>query len=393
MNEQYKLPEGWRWVRLGEVCEVIMGQSPPGHTYSETPIGVPFFQGKADFGDYFPTVRVWCNHPIKIAEEGDILISVRAPVGPVNMSNLKCCIGRGLAAIRCRNISGNWYIFWYLRSLEPQMSLIGSGSTFNAITCEDLCKIPIPLPPLSVQRRIVAKIKEMMDEVERTRTACEKQLEAVKTLPSAYLRQVFESEEAKKWERKKLGEVCEYCQYGLTATATDDESGIPYLRITDIDDWGNLKLNNLKYVICDDSTYKKYALRMGDILFARSGSIGRTFLYNGIPEKAVFASYLIRFKLSSNIEPYFLFYYTHSPMYYKFIESVKHTVSQPNINAGEYKSLFIPLPPLSVQRRIVAELKEKMADVEKLRLSIEKQLETINALPQAILRKAFRGEL
>ena len=387
------LKEGWRWVKLGKVCELIMGQSPPGSTYTDKPEGLPFFQGKADFGEYFPTVRVWCTQPIKIAEEGDILISVRAPVGPVNMNNLKCCIGRGLVAIRCKDDVINWSIFWYLRSIEAQISSLGSGSTFGAITRGDLISLQIPLPQIKEQKRIAAKLKELMQEVERARTACEKQLEAAKSLPAAYLREIFESEEAKKWERKRLGEVYEVCQYGLTATATNDK-GFPYIRITDIDDLGNINIDGIKFVDCDENTHKKYALEKGDILFARSGSIGRTFLYNEIPPKAIFASYLIRFRLNQMlINPSWLFYYTHSVQYYQFIEEKKHTVSQPNINAEEYKSLSIPLPSLPVQQRIAAELKENMAEVDKLRTSIEKQLEAINVLPQAILRKAFRGEL
>ena len=388
-----RLPEGWKWVRLGEVCEVNMGQSPPGYTYTEMPSGLPFFQGKADFGDYYPRPRIWCTQPIKIAVKGDILISVRAPVGPVNMNNLECCIGRGLAAIRCKDDAINWFIFWYLRSIEDQIVSLGSGSTFGAITRNDLISIQVPLPPLEDQRRIIARIQELMQEVERARTACEKQLEAVKALPSAYLREVFESEEAKKWERKRLGEVCEVSQYGLTATAIQNR-GFPYIRISDIDDFGNINIAGIKFVDCDENTYNKYALKIGDILFARSGSIGRTFLYGGNPPNAIFASYLIRFRLKQDIiDPLWLFYYTHSDQYYKFIEEKKHTVSQPNINAREYKSLTIPLPPILDQRRIATYLKEKMAYVEKLKASIEKQLEAINALPQAILRKAFRGEL
>jgi type I restriction enzyme S subunit len=91
------------------------------------------------------------------------------------------------------------------------------------------------------------------------------------------------------WRWVRLGEVCEISQYGLTATATDVPSGIPYIRITDIDDFGDLKVNGLKFIEFDENTYAKYALKEGDILFARSGSIGRTFLYKGTPPKAVFA--------------------------------------------------------------------------------------------------------
>ena len=377
------------------MCGIIMGQSPPGHTYNKNGRGLPFYQGKIEFGQIHPSEpSTWCTEPKKIAELGDVLLSVRAPVGPTNLCDKRCCIGRGLAAIRPKKGTDALFILYYLRLIEDKIAEIGRGSTFGAVKKGDIESILIPKPPSAEeQKRIVAKIQELMQEVERARTACEKQLEAAKALPAAYLRQVFESEEAKKWERRKLGEVCEFCQYGLTAKAKDDK-GIPYIRITDIDDFGNIKTDGIKFVDCNEYTYKKYALERGDILFARSGSIGRTFLYDGTPTKAIFASYLIRFRLNQNfITPAWLFYYTHSPQYYWFIEDKKHTVSQPNINAREYKSLEIPLPPLPIQRRIASELKEKMAQVDKLRASIEKQLEVINALPQAILRKAFRGEL
>ena len=191
---QYPLPEGWRWTKLGETCDIIMGQSPRGSTYVEYPEGLPFFQGKADFTEYFPKPRIWCVQPIKIALEGDILISVRAPVGPVNMSNTKCCIGRGLSAIRCRNNSVNWYIFWYLRSSEKEISSLGSGSTFGAINRADLINFMVPLPPIDEQRRIAAKIQELMQEIDRARAACEKQLEIAKTLAPVILRRAFRGE-------------------------------------------------------------------------------------------------------------------------------------------------------------------------------------------------------
>jgi hypothetical protein len=85
---------------LGEVAEIFMGQSPPGSTYNNRGNGLPFFQGKAQFGEVFPVPDKWCSEPLRIAHKGDILVSVRAPVGPTNLAVEKCCIGRGLAAIR-----------------------------------------------------------------------------------------------------------------------------------------------------------------------------------------------------------------------------------------------------------------------------------------------------
>jgi restriction endonuclease S subunit len=194
------------------------------------------------------------------------------------------------------------------------------------------------------------------------------------------------------WKWVRLGEVCEKIQYGLTATATDNKDGFPFIRITDIDDLGNIKLESMRYTYCYEEIFRKYELKENDILFARTGSIGRTFLYNGIPSKAIFASYLIRFRPKKDIvDPLLLFYYSHSPSYFKFIGEKKHTVSQPNINAEEYKSLPIPLPPLPEQKRIAAKLQEMMQEIDQARAACEKQLEAAKSLSSSYLHEVFES--
>jgi len=394
-TEPYKLPNGWKWARLGEVCEIIMGQSPPGHTYTNTPGGLPFFQGKADFGEYFPKARIWCTQPIKVAVERDILISVRAPVGPVNMNNLMCCIGRGLAAIRCKDNTNNWFIFWYLRSIEAQIALLGSGSTFGAITRNGLINFQIPLPPLEIQRRIAIKLQELMQEVERARTACEKQLEAVKALPSAYLREVFESEEAKKWERKRLEELFTI-QQGAAMSPKRRQGISPhyFLRTLNVM-WGKLDLSTLDKMDFTDEEISKLSLKPGDLLICEGGEVGRTAIWKGEIDICLHQNHVHRLrKLKDNVIPEFYMYWMQAAFQvFKLYSGQASETTIPNLSIGKLKSFLVPFPPLSEQHCIATYLQEKMAYIDKLRTSIEKQLETINALPQAILRKAFRGEL
>src|SRR5438552_3368461 len=110
MNE---LRAGWVWSTIGETCEVIQGQSPPGGSYNTEGVGLPFFQGKAEFGDLYPSVRKWTTDPKKIAEEGDALLSIRAPVGPTNLAPVRCVIGRGLAALRpMAGIPVRFVLYW-----------------------------------------------------------------------------------------------------------------------------------------------------------------------------------------------------------------------------------------------------------------------------------------
>ncbi|PLK42068.1 hypothetical protein C0V77_22840 [Emticicia sp. TH156] len=129
---------------------MIAGQSPPSSTYNTEKIGIPFFQGKADFSLESPIPRLWCSRPQKIAEPNDILLSVRAPVGPTNICNQICCIGRGLSAIRTGDKIYFKFVLYFFKHIEPKLNLSGVGSTFSAITQNDIKNLEIPLPDLSI---------------------------------------------------------------------------------------------------------------------------------------------------------------------------------------------------------------------------------------------------
>ena len=135
-----------KFERLGNIADIIAGQSPPSDTYNQNNEGLPFFQGNADFGEMFPKVRYWCKEPKKIAFANDILMTVRAPVGPVNICNVESCIGRGLSAIRVNNDYSYKYIYYFLKSHEEQIASLGVGSTFKSITQKEIGKLLIPIP-------------------------------------------------------------------------------------------------------------------------------------------------------------------------------------------------------------------------------------------------------
>lgn len=160
------LPRGWVRTALEDCCDVILGQSPPGHTYNSDGIGLPFFQGKAEFGDLYPTPEKWCSEPNKISEPGDILISVRAPVGPTNLTPVTSCIGRGLAAIRAQGEIETRYVLYALRNSESDLQANATGSTFSAITGKTLRGHNILLAPLPEQRRIVAEIEKQFTRLD-----------------------------------------------------------------------------------------------------------------------------------------------------------------------------------------------------------------------------------
>ena len=140
------IPSGWEVKPLSKIAVLTMGQSPAGTTYNETGKGLPFYQGRTDFGFRFPKKRIYCSAPTRIAEKGDILISVRAPVGDLNMANETCCIGRGVASIRS-NISKDSFLYYAMLSAQTQFDVFNTeGTVFGSINRKDLSSFSILTP-------------------------------------------------------------------------------------------------------------------------------------------------------------------------------------------------------------------------------------------------------
>jgi type I restriction enzyme S subunit len=160
-----EIPEGWNISKLAQVARITMGQSPPGDTYNEENKGMPFLQGKAEFGPIHPTHIKYTSKPLKIAKKDSILLSVRAPVGDVNIANINYCIGRGLASIS--SIAGNnLFLFYLLMFLKQNIEKEGTGSTFKAINKNKLQNLIIPDPPTEIQEKIASVLWTIDEKIE-----------------------------------------------------------------------------------------------------------------------------------------------------------------------------------------------------------------------------------
>jgi type I restriction enzyme S subunit len=374
----YKIPKGWRWVRLGEVCEIIMGQSPPSKSYNTTGRGLPFFQGKADFGELYPNPRVWCDAPKKIARMDDILISVRAPVGAVNIAKETCCIGRGLAALRLKAEGELFWLFFYLRFIEKYLAEKGSGSTFKAITKKDLETLLIPLPPLDEQKRIVARLEELMSkikEVKRLRKETKKQTEL---LWQSILAETFPkpgTQLPNGWQWVKLGDVV------ITSSGnsklikgrlhSEPEPGFyPGFSASGQDVWLPFYEHEGEAII----------------LSAVGARCGKCFLAKG--KWTAIANTHIIWPRTELVDIHFLFYLINDERFW-----IRGQSAQPFVKVGESKKKLIPLPPLEEQKRIANCLQEVHEKIKELKEDQTKTEEEIKFLEQSILEKAFRGEL
>jgi type I restriction enzyme S subunit len=272
----------------------------------------------------------------------------------------------------------------------------GMGDRRRTLTPDALFKCEIPLPPLAEQRRVVARIEELAANIREAHTLCQKAAEQIKALVACRVAYLFEHGPAKGWISGKLGDYVVDACYGTSEKTTHDAAGVPILRMGNIQN-GQLETNDLKYLHLSERDRAKLLLKRGDILVNRTNSadlVGKCAVFD-LDGDFSFASYLIRLRLDQKrAEPRLISSFINSPAGRAYMLSEKRQMTgQANVNATKLKALPIALPPLSEQRRIVAELDALQAEVDALkRLQGETAAELV-ALLLAILDRAFKGEL
>jgi type I restriction enzyme S subunit len=387
-----ELPQGWAWTSLGDCCLVTLGQSPPGSSYNESGAGMPFFQGKAEFGELRPTIRKWTTQPTKTAAEDDVLISVRAPVGPTNLAPCDCAIGRGLASLRPHGGISSRYVLYWLRASQRELASRGTGTTFSAISGAVLREHPIPLAPLVEQRRIVAAIEEhfsRLDAAEGLLAQAKRRLVALRTATLAA--------STAGHERVALGELITDLRYGTSIKCSYEADGPPVLRIPNVQR-GVVDVSDLKFATDAEVDLAPYALERGDLLFVRTNGsrdlIGRVASVDGA-EGMAFASYLIRARPDpSRLDSRFAVLALSAPASRALIESkAATTAGQYNLNLAALRSLPVPLPPIEKQHSIVIDLEQQLSIIDAMAAEIPRALQRSAALRRSILEQAFSGKL
>ncbi len=401
-NPQPELPTGWQWVRLGDVCEINPCRTRHfTRSSNELTTFIPMSSVNGKSGAIIKPEVVPYSKVAKgytYFEENDVLFAKITPC----MQNGKHIIARNLIdgigfgstefhVLRPDSEVLPEWIYFFIRQplfLKEATSYFTGAVGQQRVPKEFLSDYIIPLAPLSEQKRITSKIQELMQEIDKTRTACEKQLEAAKALPSAYLREVFESEEAKKWERKRLGELCEVVTGNTPSRNISNNYGayIPWIKPEDLDK--EMYISDSKEYLSELGVTQSRVLPAGTVLVSCIGNLGKTAIAGC---KLATNQQINSLIPSPQINSEYLYFCSHTLK--ETLEKLASSTTLEIVNKNIFSSVKIPFPTLAVQQCIAIRLKEKMSEVEKLKTSIEKQLEAINALPQTILRKAFRGEL
>ena len=344
---------------LKDIAKITMGQSPDSSSYNNEKDGLPFFQGNADFGELYPNERFWCNAPKKVAMPGDILISVRAPIGALNYAKGKSCIGRGLAAITIENIVERNYIFYLLKARNNYLNSMGTGSTFKAIGKNVLEEILIP----QISREEQQKCVNMMDLLGSIIRERQSQLGKFDEIIKARFVEMFGDpiKNQKGWDIVTIGDIVTDVRYGTSKPAVDGGK-YSYLRMNNLTADGHLDLNDMKYIDISEDEIEKYIVRKGDVLFNRTNSIdlvGKTVVFD-LSENMVIAGYIIRVRFNERLLPEVFAQYMNLEALKDILRSMaKGAVNQANINAQELQSIKVYVPDIKLQEHFV-DIKEQV---------------------------------
>lgn len=383
-------------MKLKDCCTIIAGQSPESKYYNTGGIGIPFFQGKADFGEVYPTIRVYCSQPTKIAEKDDILLSVRAPVGPTNLSPGRVCIGRGLTAIRPSEILNLKYLLHYFRYFEAQLQQKGTGTTFKAITQDVVRNLEIPVPSLEEQGRIVARIEELFSELNNGMETLRKTKQQLAVYRQAVLETAFRECALK--ENVQLGDILsEKPRNGYSPKGVDYQTKYRNLTLTATTS-GYFKDNCFKYIDINIEDDSYLWVKHNDILIQRANTIeyvGTAVLYQGEDNRYVYPDLMMKCHTKDRINPQFVIYQLQSRVCKThFREHATGTSgSMPKINQKTVMTAPIIMTSLDEQERIVKQIGERLSVCDSIEKTVDTALQQAEAMRQSILKRAFEGRL
>ena len=427
MNRQSdRLPQGWKWVRLGDVCQIIRG--------------VVFKKAQAKSipaARHLPVLRAG-NIADKLRTDDDLVWipeELVAPAQKLKLGDIAMCISSGSASVvgKTAMLRSDWngtiggfcaiiraeseqtgqFLGYWFRSHQflAWRDSQARGSNIQNLRTRELSKYKVPLPPLSEQKRIADLLNQQMAYVEKARKAAEEMLEAAQALPGAFLRQAFpynlsrdqvgtSNTDNRYFPMVPLGEVAELIR-GITFRKSDQleqatEDSLPIATTKAAQESGIIEdaLYHIPRSLLKD---ERKLLRPGDILISTANSlrlVGRTTHVQDINRPISFGAFMTVIRSNAKILDTYLIHCLRTEFAYDFFSrNATTTTNISNLNFRKLAALRIPLPPLTEQQRIAALLNQQMAYVETVRMSAREQLDAINALPAALLRRAFAGTL
>jgi len=390
---------GWKATKIGEVCDVVNGGTPKTNV-DEYWNGEHLWVTPAEMGSrstpyISETVRKLSNAGIascsaQLMPPFSVILSSRAPIGHLVINTRPMATNQGCKGLVPSKLIYYKFIYYYLTSIVVLLNDLGTGATFRELSGGKLKEVPIPLPPLPEQQRIVKILDEAFEGIAIAKANAEKNLQNARAIFESYLNDVF-TKKGEGWVEKRLGEVYDV-RDGTHDSPKYHKTGFPLVTSK------NLKREGLCFEgvnLINEQDYKKInqrsAVQKGDVLFAMIGTIGNPTQVMIEPNFAI--KNVALFKIPDGQNGAFLKYYLASEwVTSKMMQEAKGT-TQKFVGLGYLRSFPIKIPPLSRQFELVKKLDKLSGDTQQLEFIYEKKLAALDELKKSLLHKAFSGEL
>jgi type I restriction enzyme S subunit len=377
----------WKKVKLGDCIKEVNERTTKNNQYEVLTSSKSGIYSQEEYFD--KQVASKDNTGYKIIKRGQFTYRSMSDNGTFTINRLENkdigIVSPAYPVFEVTNINAE-YLKYFFQSEEFRKAIynLSQGSTRTALKYKDLSNIDILLPSIEEQEKIVKTLKKLDFIIEKYRNLLEEKDKLIKS-------QFTEMFEDKEFKEKTLDEISIISgEYGSNVSAMEYDETLPrYVRITDITENGKLDQNSLASPK-NETNIEKYLLQYGDILFARTGAtVGKTYLYDESDGICIYAGYCIRFRLNTKIvNPEYIFRYTQTRQYLKWVDIVKRGGAQPNINSKQYGSIIIPIPPIELQNKF----EEFVKQVDKQKLLLEQQKQNYENLKKGLMQKLLTGK-
>ena len=392
-----KYNDVWDNVKLTEIAPIVMGQSPDSKNYTDNPNDYILVQGNADMQNGRVVPRVWTTQITKLAEKGDLILSVRAPVGDIGKTDYNVVLGRGVSAVK-----GNEFLFQLLTKMKQYhyWARFSTGSTFESINSNDIKSAEIYLPSPAEQQAIGSLFRTLDDLL----ASYKENLANYQSLKATMLSKMFPKVGQRvpeirldgfegDWRIVKLGDVLSELKSGLSRELSNDDIGLPVIRANNISD-GNLNLDrDIKYWFKEDpkgANTANYFVKKNDILvnFINSeAKMGTAAIVSREPDReTIYTTNILKLTVKEDYYPYFIYLMTFVQSYQNYIKSItKPAVNQASFTTVEFKKYEFLCPAFQEQQAIGA----CFSNLDNLINSHKEKISQLETLKKKLLQDMF----
>ena len=402
----YELPEGWKWVRLAGLAEIIMGQSPRGIDTTDDNSYTPLIGGAADIGENKLTPHKYTRKVTKLSQNGDLILCIRATLGRPVLSNGEYCLGRGVAGIRLLSGNVSW-IKYYLIQSERYLYEHATGSTFLQVTGKVLSDMAVPFPSESVQQHLVARIESLFAKLDAAREKVQSVLDSHETRKAALLHDAFTGKLTAKWREEHGISLVNWQTRSLSDCGTWKGGGTPSKAHPDYWENGEIMWVTSKDMKSDkiqdtqmhitplgvEQSSAIYSEKPAVLFVTRSGILRHTLPVALVNRPFTTNQDLKSLTPNENIDTQYLFFAAKAFSGQILKTCMKNGTTVESINTKKLMEFLLPIASMREQKVIAKMLRQLLNKEQRAQQAAEATLAAIDRMKQSILARAFRGEL